>query len=796
MILHGADVNGVSSGINTGDIANSVRFRGAQYASRTFGTATSRKIFFLLIPVKRGKLGVRQDLMQVGAGSSPYWQLYFDANDKLVYDDYNGSQTALLTSTRVFRDPLSHGFLTIMVDTTQSTAADKMKWWWNNEAIARTGTEYSGTPDSAFNQAASHTIGGRSGTYFDGYFSRFCEVDGTAGLTYASVIEFNSTINEWVSKSQSAVKAVVDAGGTNSFMLDFDDATSTTTLGYDKSSKGNNWTCNNISLTAGVTYDHMTDVPGNSYATLNPLDSKATLSNGNLTSTAGGSNQDTRTTFAMTTGKWYWEAKAETIATGNATPRVGVANSAESLTVGGGQSVNSWILFMCNDGSAGGKTQYNSSQSGSYSAITTSDVCTFAYDADSGKLWMGKAGTYVGGGDPAAGTSPSYSGVTGPVFPFVNDYSSSCSLNFGQRPFAYTPPTGFLALCQENLPTPATAVLNPREHFDVVTRSGTDATTSITGIQFAPDLVWIKARSTAYSHRLLDRLRGATKELSSDTTGAEATDTGGLTAFNSDGYSLGASGYVNSLGNTFVDWLFKAGGTGVTNTAGSITSTVSANTDLGFSIVTYTGTGANATVGHGLGVAPKMVIVKQRNGSTYDWHVWHSAFTTASNTDYLTLNTTGAKGWNGSLSLWNSTTPSSTVISLGSFAGSNGSTQTYVAYCFTDTDLIKTFSYTGNGSADGPYVHLGGKARWVLVKGSTVATSWVLYDTARNTYNVADLALYPSLSAVEDTAPGDFDIDALGFKVRGGAGTSVNNNAETYIGIAIMDVCGKFALAR
>jgi len=200
-----------------------------------------------------------------------------------------------------------------------------------------------------------------------------------------------------------------------------------------------------------------------------------------------------------------------------------------------------------------------------------------------------------------------------------------------------------------------------------------------------PDFVWIKDRTNANDNALFDAVRGATIGLRSNLTNAEVTDAQSLTAFNSNGFSLGTSGSTfttNFNGSAFVGWQWNAGGSNATNTAGTITSTVRANTTSGFSIVTYTGTGSAGTIGHGLGAAPQMIIVKNRNTSSYGWFVWHTAFGAASNTDYINLNLTDAKGSGGAVSMWNTTMPTSSVFSVGTYGGVNGNTNTYVAYCF------------------------------------------------------------------------------------------------------------------
>lgn len=341
-------------------------------------------------------------------------------------------------------------------------------------------------------------------------------------------------------------------------------------------------------------------------------------------------------------------------------------------------------------------------------------------------------------------------------------------------------------------------IKKPFEYFDVITYTG-DGTSSrnITGLNFQPDLVWIKIRSSATSHALTDSVREAPNQLSSNSTGAEVSDYyyGGVSGFLSNGFTVvaggGGSPRVNESGQTYVAWCWKANGTGVTNTAGSITSTVSANTSAGFSVVTWTGNGsAGATVGHGLGVALKMLIVKNRVQGTYgNWNVWHTALT---GSQYLTLNDTAGAGTNNNR--WNGTIPTSTVFSLGadSFGNTNKSGDTYVAYCFSEVAGYSKFgSYTGNGSTDGTMIATGFRPAFIMIKRTDTTGNWTMYDATRNTYNAGSYPLYPNLSNAEDASTDHFDWLSNGFKMRS---TNQNASGGSYIYMAFAKVPQKFSL--
>jgi hypothetical protein len=323
---------------------------------------------------------------------------------------------------------------------------------------------------------------------------------------------------------------------------------------------------------------------------------------------------------------------------------------------------------------------------------------------------------------------------------------------------------------------------------------------AVNSVSFQPDLVWIKNRTAGTFHALFDSARGATRYLSSNTTALEALNANTLTAFTADGFSLGNDTALVNSGtggaNSYVAWQWKAGGAAVSNTQGTITSQVSANTTAGFSVVTYTGTGVNATVGHGLGVAPKMVIVKNRDVSTENWNAWHTGLLNTATR--INLNLPNAQD-SASPTIWNSNiNPTGATFSIGTSAGTNGSTNKMVAYCFAEIAGFSRFgSYTGNGSADGPFVFCGFRPRWVMIKRTDVANDWVILDTSRNTYNFADSILWADLANTETAGTATTSIDCLsnGFKSRG-AGFSINASGGTYIFAAFAEVPSKYALAR
>ena len=323
--------------------------------------------------------------------------------------------------------------------------------------------------------------------------------------------------------------------------------------------------------------------------------------------------------------------------------------------------------------------------------------------------------------------------------------------------------------------------------------TGTSAAQSITngvaGQSFQPDMVWCKSRSGAYDHGINDVVRGAGNTVIPNTTNAEQAWSAYFTAFNSNGFSVASNGGTFNLsGTTYVAWQWKAGGTAVSNTSGTITSSVSANTTSGFSVVTYTGVGGLGTVGHGLGVAPSMIILMPRS-FTSDKYVYNSSIGAA---NYLSINLTAGSA---STTLWNSTSPTSSVFTVNG-NGANQNTSTFVAYCWAPIAGYSQFgSYTGNGSADGPFVYLGFRPKYVMIKISSTTGSWYVLDTSRSAYNEAVVSLNPNSSSAESTDTNFLDILSNGFKLRTNGG-AVNGSGATIIYMAFAENPFKYANAR
>ena len=342
------------------------------------------------------------------------------------------------------------------------------------------------------------------------------------------------------------------------------------------------------------------------------------------------------------------------------------------------------------------------------------------------------------------------------------------------------------------------AVPDGRVAMAATTYTGTGVARSVSNavntVSFAPDFVWIKDRTTAYSHILFDTIRGAGNYLISNGTLVETTDTNYMSAFTSTGFSVGTSAVSNGNTENYIGWQWKAGGTAVSNTAGTITSSVSANTTAGFSVVTYTGTGATGTVGHGLGVIPGMVIEKRRN-ATSNWFVYFPQIGSGG-TYFEGLNTTSA----GNTSSTSQISFSSTLGTINNATDHGANGINYVWYCWAPVAGYSAFgSYTGNGSADGPFIYTGFRPRFLMIKRTdTAGNNWVILDTSRDTYNAAGLYLYPNLSAAEDdyrASTGPIDILSNGLKQRSTL-SNVNASGSTYIYAAFAENPLKYANAR
>jgi hypothetical protein len=549
------------------------------------------------------------------------------------------------------------------------------------------------------------------------------------------------------------------------------------------------------------------ELAGN-YCTGNPLDPNAsniTLSNGNLDGsiTSGTNWWTTKSTIAVTTGKWYFE---QTINSGNANVGVSAVSTVFASGVEPGSSANS-VGYKNN-----GDRRTDGVNYAAYGdSFGVGDTIGCAFDMDNRNITFYKNGVSQGVISGCINAGLAYT----PLLAFNGQSGAgSYSWNFGQRPFAHQAPSGFKCLCTANLDDPL--IENPSTLMGVLLWTGDGASgRAIRGYNFTPDMVWLKSRGSTNNHGIFDRIRGASQAykpyLSPNNPNDEATTDGALEYWHIDGFQMANGSTVNmfNINNSgYVSWGWDAGSSnttytaGVTPGAGSISSVVRANPTAGFSIVTYSGVGYsnvddNFTVGHGLGKKPAMVIVKKRNASAF-WAVWHTAFgdppASGTNDKYIKLNEASPKGAAGAGYLFKDASTSD-VFGIGVGAEVNGSGSDFVAYCFAPVEGYSAVtSFVGNGSTSGPFVHLGFRPKFILYKSSTSNDWWNFLDTERGTYNPVGPYLQ-SNDSNEGTAS-VVEIFSNGFRPIFNLGNQWNGSGQTYIVYAVAEHPFKYARAR
>jgi len=592
--------------------------------------------------------------------------------------------------------------------------------------------------------------------------------------------------------------------GSDGFYLKFDPS-ATNGLNHDHSGNGNNFTNGGGFSTTGTGTDVLSDTPTTNWCTWNPINSSASISltEGNLKFGQSSNDQVSIGTQSMTSGKYYWEIDKNS----GENPEIGIIPDTASVSNQSTPSATTFnqIAFITNSsntirsGSGGNETVSG------LSAQTGAGTIGVAVDMDDHKIWWSDtSGNWFNSGDPAAGTNEAkdFTGLdcANGCMPYIymgTATSHTAIANFGQRDFAYTPPTGYKALNTSNLSAPS--IKDGGKYFNTVLYTGNATGRTITGVGFQADFLWNKLRDTgSQDHLLYDTVRGIGSNgnyvrLRSNTATAEedpATANQDLTAFTSDGFTIGTHAALNGNNQAYVTWLWKAGGSGSSNTDGTITSTVSANPTAGFSIVSYAGNNsASATVGHGLGVSPSLVIVKDRTTSNYVWMVKFAIL----GGNILELNGTGVANAPSSYSTGTIGTLSSTTFGFttnNSLQAVNGTGQNYIAYCFSEVEGYSKFgSYTGNGSTNGPFIYCGFKPAYLLTK-NTGSSNWLLLDVARGQYynpigykNATKESLYANSAVTEASTGTGFEVDFLsnGFKMRSSVPGELNEGSSTHI---------------
>jgi hypothetical protein len=678
---------------------------------------------------------------------------------------------------------------------------------WYNLAFVRTsgqlkffvdGTQQGSDQASTDSIAVSTSlfIGGRTanGRYMNAYMDQI-RISNSARYTSAytpSTTPFTTDAN-----TKLLVKSDFSEGG----------------LGADHSGNYNYFTPTNLGV-----HDMMLDSPTNNFATWNavlPIASSATLSEGNLEfDNASGTHRMVFSTIPFQSGKWYAEILCKD--RGGEWPALGVSSTGASQYypesyMGEGTRQYAYL--------ADGRKEVDQAWSTYGNTWTDGDIIGIAIDFDNRYIYYSKNGTWQDSGDPTSGGSGT--GAGGAINADVDElvFAMSCIqsgtteyvLNHGsdssfagektaqgnqdendKGDFYYAPPSGFLALCTDNLSTPSISGVEAGENFNTTLYTGTGSIQSITGVGFQPDFVWLKKRNAVQSNGVFDSVRGVYKVIGTDHTNVEGTNTNMLTAFGSDGFTLGTDSELNSNTNTFVSWNWLGGGAAVDNDDGTIDDAlVSANTDAGFSIVSYTGNGlADQTVGHGLSVKPELKIIKSRS-IVENWVVTGEILGGADYRMFLNLNSA-----NGTATGYYPADTSTTLGISGSSVsnGHNQSSATYIAYCFHSVEgYSKVGSYEGNNNADGAFIYTGMRPAFIMAKRTSATEDWVIMDNKRNTYNWVGARLYPDLTNAEGSSE-TIDFVSNGFKMR--STNSITNAASTYIYLAFAESPFKTSNAR
>ena len=757
-------------------IDQSIRFNDDDSAqlSKTYSGAGNRKTASISMWIKRANISAAMDVF--GVNSSNLDTIRFNSNNTMMIRVGNSDST----TDRVFRDVGAWGHLFIVRDTTQSTDTNRLKAWWNNEAIVFSSYSVpSQNTDTEFMNSVIHRIGTEGGggsQFFDGYLAEIHVIDGTAKAA-TDFGETNSATGQWVPKAYSG------SYGTNGFYIDGRDSSD---LGDDESGNGNDFASSNLAAA-----DQMSDSPTANHCTLNPLwvDNNV-LSDGNLVASAVTDSAAIGTmAFDVTDSNgFYFEAKVTTAAT---YPNVGIRTIESPSQVGAVTSLSGnstgRYSFTGSDGNfndAGSSSSYGSAWAG-----TADKVIGVLVKA--GALYFSIDGTIQNSGTAAK------TGLTGYMLPTVfYDAGSGTAAAWETRFDASdwgTTPSGYKAISSNNLVDPQ--VENPSKYFHTQLYTGNDTsghaiTNDAQAGDLKPDLLIIAPRSNGDHHTVWDSQRGTTKRLRTNEAGGDTTDSPALVTFESNGFDIDTTDInYNGSGRTYCAWQWSTdSASAATNTDGSRDSSVMVNTTHGFSLVTYTGDGSgDDTYGHGLGTTPGLIWVKNRD-SSQDWRVFNQGLTGgADNTLFLNTNS-GESADSDRITAVSSTTFTA--------AANMNKAENYVAYCWAPVPGYSAFgNYTGNSSDDGTFVSTGFRPAWIVLKEMPNADDWVIYDSKRDPINISDTILRMDSNAAEYSGSGrEIDILSNGFKLRTSNATINASNKFAYMAFAEFPF--KYANAR
>jgi len=770
-------------------IDQSIRFNDndSAYLTRTPGSASDKRTWTFSVWTKRGNLGADRRIFTAANNGTEF---FFDANDKLNFYHYSGGFVWQYISSALFRDPAAWYHFVLRVDTTDATAGNRIRVYANGEQITDWGTSTAPSlnVEGFVNGTSAHYIGRYSGSdnnHWDGYLAEINHVDGSS-LAPTEFGETNSDTGQWVPVRYTG------SYGTNGFYLKGEDSSD---LGNDSSGNNNDFTSSGLAAA-----DQVTDSPTINQATLNPLFSGVTLSDGNLVATASGNSyQRAFSTFAIDDGgKHVCEFQKSSgtfgligiMQNGNHTNKTGNSNMF-GINLGNGE------VFRGNP---------------TASVLTTltapaNSLMRLEYDSSTDTLEIFDDGSSIYSGTVSLTGHDSLHFGCAP-------YGSGTVITATFSPLSGTPTTDFKELTAANLDDPTIADGSEYFHPQLYTgtgSSGLSVTNDASAGDFKPDILWLAPRSNGDNKVFFDSVRGTTQRVKSNTSDAEDTDGTAQITFETDGFDLDTTdSNFNGSSRTYVAWQWHTtGGTSGSNTDGDITSTVSASATSGVSVLTYTGNGSdNQEIGHGIGIAPKMIITKRRDSSG-NWTTYHDAVG-INKVFYLNLTNAAANNTEQYRAV-----PTSSVYTVGVGGDINSSGGTYVAYCFAEVDGFSKFGgYEGNGSTDGPFVYTGFKPRFVMIKRYSSTESWPILDTARGSGNFGSAAgtggtnptagndlnavLVASTNAAEEDNPaGSRRASFLsnGFKVRT-TNTAMNASGSDYLYMAFAESPFKTATAR
>ena len=797
------------SALGSAVIERSLRFDASSNTrlTRTIGSTSNRRTYTYSWWLKRSYESAEQYIWYVGASSgTPYLDARFEASShELQIQDYTPSRPIRFITNRKFRDCTSWMHFVFAVDTTQGTASNRAKLYINGEQETSFSTET--YPDQNYDSSANvsghiqvwGTNQASTSNDLEGYLAEAHFVDGQQ-LTPSSFGFTDPVTNIWMPKRYEGTH------GTNGFHLDFSDNSSASALGIDKSINGNDFTVTNFG-----THDALKDSPlNNQFCTWNTISTKnlPELREGNLKN-MGTNNTACNGTIGVTSGKWYWEQYCLTDVDSNSTITTAGVTRYETE----------------NDGDVEPRLAYTTGRS-YYRGINNSGVYAYKNYNSTTNNEINSGGTYWGGAvigfrlDMDAGTLKYYTNNTlvhtdssiptdgTRIFPMNSNTNSGTSrynstvMNFGQDSsfagnktaqgntdengigdFYYPVPSGFRALNAKNLPKPTTSILNPDQHFKALLYTGTGSSNIVEGLNFTPDMVWVKGRDTnGYEHMIIDSVRGGTKSIVPNSADPQSTHGGRSMTFYNRGVRWNSdSGNCNANGEDYVLWCWKGGGTAVSNNDGSVTSTISANPEAGFSIVQFESqtTSSNITVGHGLGRKPAFWMWKSID-NTIDWYNYHKSI---GYNGWINLSTT-SQATTGNAAAWGAE-PTATVLTHGSGLMNQN---TIMMYVWAEIPGFSRFgSYKGNASTDGTYVHCGFRPAFVLTKMiDTMNENWTISDSSRSTYNPVDLFLRPDEAVMDTSGAATMDFLSNGFKLRN-TDDKTNRDGGTFIFMAFAE---------